>query len=1306
MDPKQSKAFLRNARESIRKKEFKEAETQCKDILANDSTNYMALVLLAVAAEGLSENDQALSAYRQATLADDSQILAWQGLCNFFEKNSIPAYANEQCGVYLKLLQMNKDDIGKKKEIIFNMVKISEHIKDAEKIQQIPELCRKYLSTSTDYTDATEVVLAYYLPALLKTCPEDLPAETEHFLNNFPSSPAVLKHKMLSVLDICIGQLSVSSEVLTNHVTRYEAVTAGKDCDVLATAQACLAVIANDFKKSRSLLEKVCNKNPMLVCSHCLLAESLYKLHQYDTAIKLCQSGLSLLDRKDRVLTCKPGPVRNFLNLLMVQALVQTGDPTKLNRALEICTKELDDNSEVQLLKGNVYFRQRDFKAAKGCLLGDSVEKQVLEGLIDLEENNLESAKSRFESLLAAEPDVASHHLNLAKCLWKMGTAREYSFTLLLKAAKLSPETSEAFLYLGHYYGQEGGDRIRARKCYQKAFDLDPSSEVAGEKLCDFLTEIGEDEKCHQILLQFTSSCPPGRGKWAWLRLGLHQMKHDDPSVAIVSLQSALRADSKDVHVWECLGEAYMARGSYTAALKAFIRATELDQSSVYSLFQIASIKQALGQYTEALQEYTHILRQAEDYVPALKGLGETYVSIAHNHLSNCFHGRAKDTAELAVDCLFRACKLRPDVSCLWKLMGDACTILHVLPEFRFLRPDKGVWTKVELLKVGSGCYIRALKIMPELSPLWHDLGLNYIYQSQCTSGSEAISLAERSVQSLKKAIQLEPGNYKHWNALGYVACQNVYFKPDLAQHCFIKSTQLETNNVAAWTNLAALYLKHDNIKLGHEAFKIAQSLEPSYVACWIGQAIIAELVGHEDAMDLFRHTTELSNHPEGALGYGHWVCSMLLQSDKKDSPMYVYAIEQMAAIPAASDALARYTDRIKTNPVAYVLHGLLLQRQKLYKTAAHQLQIAVRLYEEAGDQGDQWRAALANCAMSLRQSGRADEACDMYERLGDTSDPGVLHQWGLALYQRGLYQQALQVYHKAAELSGSNLERSHVMAAMAMSLYRLGDLDSTKTTLFHSSQSEEVSIHGLKGLCALGLLLADPSLAQAAIHELAGFSNHPHHGGDILLLQCITYLTQGNIEQAKKIVQCSLHENPCQGNAWHLLSVLLLKHFPKIPVAATACSRNAVLFNHQSVNKIERFLVPLADIQDGYHGNSTSCRNAFLSAQRAVHLYPENISGWLTLSSAIGMEALCASDVRKRSLFEQQYYLLSQLYQTEKDTATCCWCLRQKVTCSAQAGLHNRVMDDLDVLMTEFGEIPSVLELFNIIKDGLQKRQ
>ena len=58
-------------------------------------------------------------------------------------------------------------------------------------------------------------------------------------------------------------------------------------------------------------------------------------------------------------------------------------------------------------------------------------------------------------------------------------------------------------------------------------------------------------------------------------------------------------------------------------------------------------------------------------------------------------------------------------------------------------------------------------------------------------------------------------------------------------------------------------------LQLAHEAFKVAQSQDPEYVGSWIGQALIAEVVGDEEAMDLFRHTTELGVHVRGRMLYG-----------------------------------------------------------------------------------------------------------------------------------------------------------------------------------------------------------------------------------------------------------------------------------------------------------------------------------------------------------------------------------------------------------------------------------------------------
>lgn len=66
--------------------------------------------------------------------------------------------------------------------------------------------------------------------------------------------------------------------------------------------------------------------------------------------------------------------------------------------------------------------------------------------------------------------------------------------------------------------------------------------------------------------------------------------------------------------------------------------------------------------------------------------------------------------------------------------------------------------------------------------------------------------------------------------------------------------------------------------------------------------------MGHEDAMDLFRHSTQLAVHPESAIGYGHWVCKTLVTNP---SNKIIYAIHNMHAVTVAHDALSWYTGKL-----------------------------------------------------------------------------------------------------------------------------------------------------------------------------------------------------------------------------------------------------------------------------------------------------------------------------------------------------------------------------------------------------------
>ena len=92
-----------------------------------------------------------------------------------------------------------------------------------------------------------------------------------------------------------------------------------------------------------------------------------------------------------------------------------------------------------------------------------------------------------------------------------------------------------------------------------------------------------------------------------------------------------------------------------------------------------------------------------------------------------------------------------------------------------------------------------------------------------------------------------------------------------------------------------------------NEAFSWAQRADPAYANSWIGQGIIAEKLARKEAMDLFRHATQLGYHNQAALGYCHWVLITLLDSEAKKDNLYEYSIKNMHAIPVAMDEIHRY---------------------------------------------------------------------------------------------------------------------------------------------------------------------------------------------------------------------------------------------------------------------------------------------------------------------------------------------------------------------------------------------------------------
>ena len=100
---------------------------------------------------------------------------------------------------------------------------------------------------------------------------------------------------------------------------------------------------------------------------------------------------------------------------------------------------------------------------------------------------------------------------------------REHVYSNLLKSIQLSSENSVAFSLLGKYLYEIEQDHLRASKCFNKAFNIDPqNNEEAGRYLVEILISTGKEPEAEGIVEAVLASNQ--RAAWAWKWMGIIQM--------------------------------------------------------------------------------------------------------------------------------------------------------------------------------------------------------------------------------------------------------------------------------------------------------------------------------------------------------------------------------------------------------------------------------------------------------------------------------------------------------------------------------------------------------------------------------------------------------------------------------------------------------------------------------------------------------------------------------------------------------------------------------------------------------------
>lgn len=1291
------KKALKDAKEFVKNKDYNSALDTCKGVLKHEKNNYLSWVLSAVSFQELGQREKALTAFVKATELQPDQLTAWQGLAAFLEQERNQLVVTTDGGQQSHELSQKLCDVYKKLECFLK----SDPVKHINILKKQCELYKSLgqLENSADrailllnkgdkeITKSVAKILSPVLSLLDHPTLQILGSSLDELF--YPEGEKLdkffIEQKLLVALQLkqYLKAVTVASEILISnpkHVPSLEVIAHAfveeKEIDVSLdrVGQIIDALLSENPKSEYGLLAKarwlLLNGKPLeakqllefmntkdATRKSRILCEAYQELHQWTKVENICRDGLES--------TVPIESDQRFWKLMLIKSLMETGGVERLKEASMILDNIRDEAKTFimfRLLETTYLLRSNQLEKCKHNL--DVLEEEQPIGNMDkvllikaeyFEKTGRDvDAVQLLDLVCESYPQNVEVLLKVAKMLWHSSSNRGKSVAIMLNVIKLNRDIAEPYLLVGTFYGEQQHNTSslqRAVRCLEKAFQLDPYDIRTCEKLLE-LYRLLDDISSAVKLLEVVVRCNVKNRRWAWLQKGLLHLKmfqkqkhvpekEKEAGLAITSLQNAMAIDSNDSSGWEALGEAYIARGSYTAALKAFQRASELNPLSTYSSYQIASIKQIMGENAEAVIAFEALLKQTPDYVPALKGLAETVLNQAIDYLTDGFTGRTVDCCTKAFDLLVRASRLNSHLACVWALLGQVCLLLRNIPKSDFtllnvppvLHSDKDLpITKILVMEMGPKFFLSALRLLPDSGALWHNLALSY---QACWKLDQTAAYKSSALAAIKKAITLEPKDSSHWDLLGLVATE-----PAIRQHAFIRALELSPNaprTAATWTHLGALYMENGDLHLAHECFKQSQNIDPFHVAAWIGQGNIAEQLSPAEAMDLFRHTATIgSGSPgqcEGSPSYAQWVINTLADPLAKQTAHYRYSIVQMHAVPVAIDSLVKYVALYPDDSCALNLLGLLYERQGLFRKAEEAFLNGIEhlTLDDSTISRSRMDKMKANLARLYTYLDRCDEATELY---GTLQESELSSACGIALahFKANRHAESYVTYEAALHwLASDDEKRSHLLVAMAMAAFRrdFPDAEAANLLLYESSQLQPPSVYGLLALGALGLLTEDDTLTTAAFQELLPYQTEPRYVADISRLSSYQQSLLGNELQGQREIARNIHMLPNVPELWTLLASfkasvavqashsrpsdgVQVARWAEIAFGARCQSDSAADHVFQTIDMSQ--VISLISLGYLLAGEDTT---SLTTAQKAVHCNPHSAASWSVLLAA-----------------------------------------------------------------------------------------
>ncbi len=232
------------------------------------------------------------------------------------------------------------------------------------------------------------------------------------------------------------------------------------------------------------------------------------------------------------------------------------------------------------------------------------------EGYARQQLRDFEGARTRYEQLLAIDPDNGDAHYLLGVAY---AQDEKYQFALdhLLRAVSLKPDFADAYVDLGTVY-RLLRDPVAAESNYRKALSLAPDTALAHFNLATLLREAGKKERALDHLKQAHVLMPQSGDVYWNLVVVLVELGQYTEAVGVA--ETAVRNDPRSYEAQVSLGLACQKTHAVAEALACYDTALSMRTGDAELHNNRAIVLRELGRLPEALADHQRALQLRPDF--------------------------------------------------------------------------------------------------------------------------------------------------------------------------------------------------------------------------------------------------------------------------------------------------------------------------------------------------------------------------------------------------------------------------------------------------------------------------------------------------------------------------------------------------------------------------------------------------------------------------------------------------------------------------------------------------------------------